>query len=154
MKTPEEIAAARQEVLRACDRLIVPVLGVSMGKAFMGVEALQVRGAAHGTPGWGAVVVFRRSGRLIAHRVIWRRRRPEGFHLLTRGDANPLFDYPWVTPADLVGVVEGVVRGGVEIPFSRADRWRGAGQWLRGLLLLAWRRLRRASTGPHQSVGR
>jgi hypothetical protein len=66
----------------------------------------------HGPPALriGDVIVFRQAGRLKAHRVVGRRRRPDGaLTYLAKGDASPAFDVP-VPAGQVIGrVIE--VRG-------------------------------------------
>ena len=79
----------------------VKVHGSSMLPAIQPGDVLQVRRSG-GHPSPGAVVLFRRDGRLVAHRVL--AHTPDG-HVVTRGDALASPDAP-VRADDVIGVVD------------------------------------------------
>jgi signal peptidase I len=80
----------------------------------------------------GEVIVFRRGGELIAHRLVTRRHAPEGLLLVAKGDNEPLADRP--VPAD---AILGVVRA-VQVPTGslRAVPLRDRRGWL--VARLSW----------------
>lgn len=103
----------------------------------------------------GDVVVFRRGGRLIAHRVlrIYHRRSERVF--ITKGDHIRRFDPP-VNANEIVGRVLAVERGGRQMALD-ATAWRVVG-WLIAVNTLAWvklygwgRGLERRLCGPQPS---
>jgi hypothetical protein len=67
----------------------------------------------------GRIVLFRRDGRLTAHRII----RASAEDLLTQGDSVPAHDLP-VQPAEIVGQVVGIRRNGrsVDPQYKLAQR--------------------------------
>jgi hypothetical protein len=143
-KPREEIRDGLAQVIREAERFVLPARGVSMGSGFSGVDGLILRGIRHARPGLGSILLFQRADLWVAHRVIARRRGAQGDAFLTRGDANAMFDHPWVEPADLLAQVIGVVRGGADHSFGFADRLAGAWRWMCGVALLGWRLSRRS----------
>ena len=91
----------------------------------------------------GDVIVYELAGGVLAHRVIVRRRTPEGRVYITQGDASWQPDQLPVPESAVRGVVVLVSRSAREF---RLDGWRGAIEkkwrwgWLRVKTLLARRR--------------
>jgi len=102
-----ELAA---EVLRSTGSLRLQVSGTSMIPAIWPGDILSVRGqtAAQSLP--GEIVVFRRDGRLVTHRVVKRIGGPGGFEWITRGDRVCRDDAP-VSSDDILGCVAAIERG-------------------------------------------
>ncbi len=126
------------------NRLFLRLRGASMAPALWPGDMLMARRRAFSDIIAGDIVVFRRAGRLIAHRVIGRDR--DGAALLTRGDAATHVDQP-VGEDRLLGVVEFVSRkGGAFAPLGR----RSLGQRALAALLrhssIASKALQRAQT--------
>ena len=79
--------------------------GTSMIPAIWPGDEVLVSPTAQAPPAKGAIILFLRSGRLFAHRVVAR----DGDRLITRGDAVADCDPP-VPAGDLLGVVTGIVQ--------------------------------------------
>jgi hypothetical protein len=76
-------------------------------------------------PRLGEIVVFADGGRVVAHRLVRRRRSVAGVQLLTRGDATLDFDRP-VRADQTFGVVRGCRRAGDGADVSVAASGAGA----------------------------
>ena len=102
-----ELAA---EVLRAGGKLRLRVTGASMLPVVWPGDILSIQGqdAAQANP--GDVVLFKRAGRLVAHRVVERTLCQGEVQWLTRGDTSPGNDAP-VSGRELLGRVTGIERG-------------------------------------------
>jgi signal peptidase I len=103
----------------------------------------------------GDVIVFRRGGRLVAHRVLRIYRRQSEPVFITKGDNVRRLDPP-VNGSEVVGRVLTVERGGWQMALDTAA-WRAVG-WLIALSTLAWiklygwgRGLKRRLWGPRPS---
>lgn len=118
--------------LEAAGELVLPLAGESMGPRWARATAVAVRVAAPPGPRWGDIVVFERSGRWYAHRLILRC----GARCVTKGDARWAWDRPVVRVEDLPGVVCGVVSNGVRVPVTRSR------------LRAGWELLRAAAAWP------
>jgi signal peptidase I len=88
-----------------CARL--KVTGLSMLPAIWPGDVLLVRSQPSDQLQPGQILLYRRNGRLTAHRII----RIDGDHLLTRGDCVPALDQP-VQANEIVGRVVGITRNG------------------------------------------
>jgi len=139
MSRREEMREIVVDVVRQAPESLVPARGVSMGRRFLGSSHLLVRGIAHVRPMLGDVVLFRRGGTWVAHRVAWVRGKGDERRLLTRGDANALFDAPWVSPDDLLGVVHGRRKNGILLHLSFRDQIIGWVQVMKSWALIAFR---------------
>jgi signal peptidase I len=74
----------------------------------------------------GQVILYRRSGKLTAHRII----RISRDCLIARGDALADFDAP-VSASEIVGRVESVLRNGRSIPLAQSLWQRAVSSMLR-----------------------
>ena len=103
-----ELAA---EVVRSFGVLRLRVTGGSMLPSVWPGDVLLARRQDISEVSAGDVVLFTREGRFIAHRVVSTTGDPENPCLVTRGDAQLAPDSP-VTPAELLGKVVFIMRGG------------------------------------------
>jgi hypothetical protein len=100
----------------------------------------------------GEVIVFRRGGALIAHRLVGRRHTVDGLRLFARGDAEAFLDPP-MDEADVMGVVRVVALAGERIEDLEAGWRRGtviamASWWSGRAAGVASRTLRRVPVPP------
>ena len=94
--------------------------GSSMTPAIADGDTLTAAPAGAGELRLGEVVLVRREGAVLAHRLVGRRRRPDGsVALVLRGDAAECDDPP-VDPADVLGRVVEAERDGVR---RRPSSW-------------------------------
>lgn len=127
-------------VLASSARVRFRASGASMAPAIRDGDAITVAPVAAGRLRRGEVVLARRGGGLVAHRLVRRLRRPDGaLELLLRGDAASTDD-PAVPEADVLGRVVEVDRGGLRTrpsswPARGAARLRWWARRLRGRLL-------------------
>lgn len=112
-------------------RTELPVQGYSMWPVLRSGERIVVR---HGgaVPQIGQVIVILHGDRVLAHRVIQRRRQGREFVLRTKGDTCLGPDPGWADPGRIVGVVEGVMQG--EVITRRTGL---QGPWARFLAVLS-----------------
>lgn len=115
--------------------------GVSMGPTWGPEALLGVRPVSPADPPLcGDVIVYEMGDGVLAHRVVFRRRSPEGWSYVTQGDARWQPDRIPVPESRVRGVVVRVWRGNQEL---RMDGWRGTGSkkmrwaWLRVKAMLA-----------------
>ena len=148
------LEAALEMWSRAGKQYFIPITGCSMLPLIQEGDRVLV---AHSCASVrrGDVIVFRRGGRLVAHRVlrIYRRRSEPVF--ITKGDNVRRFDPP-VNASEVAGRVLTVERGGWQMALDTAA-WRTVG-WLIALGTLAWiklygwgRGLKRRLWGPRPS---
>jgi hypothetical protein len=98
--------------------------GDSMGRGWGPEALLGVRPVSPAVPPLrGDVIVYEMGDGVLAHRVILRRRAPEGWIYTTQGDARWQPDQIPVPESCVRGVVIRVWRGNREL---RLDGWRGA----------------------------
>ena len=135
-----ELAA---ETLRVFGRLWLRVSGASMLPALRPGDVLQFQVYSAEQVEAGDVVLFRRGGRLVIHRVL--SKTPTG--LITQGDALATIDPP-VDSADLLGKVVSMSRRGRNLPFQasssasqRLTRWLFRHSDFATRLFLRWQRL-------------
>ena len=116
---------------------LIPITGCSMLPFIQDGDCLLV---AHGPTGVrrGDVVVFRRNGKLIAHRVLRICGDDAGTTFITKGDRVSHLD-PAVTADEMVGRVLAVKRGERYMSLDTAA-WRTLG-WLIALSAPAWTKL-------------
>lgn len=116
---------------------LVPIAGRSMLPFIQDGDRVLV---AHGCADVrrGDVIVFRRGGRLIAHRVLRIHRRESEPIFITKGDNIRRFDPP-VSASEMIGRVVAVERGDRQMALNTAA-WRAVG-WLIALCTLAWIKL-------------
>jgi hypothetical protein len=104
----EVVSALCAQVLRTGAPVRVRVFGTSMLPAIWPGDVVTVRPAAVTAElRCGEIAVFRRYGRLIAHRIV----EAGAGGLVTRGDAHDERDPP-VRPCELVGKVAAISRRG------------------------------------------
>jgi signal peptidase I len=90
----------------------LPVSGHSMRPTIAGGATLVVVGTARAPMRPGDIVVYEDAGRVICHRVVWRRRTPLGGELLTKGDGITLPPV-WVPASAVIGRVAAIETEGV-----------------------------------------
>ena len=123
--------------------------GNSMRPAIWPGDCLVIESVEPSDLAIGDVVVWRRHGSIVAHRVVAMSHRAGGIHIITRGDRLHVDDEP-AAPAALIGRITSIRRGPFRFdPASPAGpSWRAASvvlEWAltcRRLLSLAWRRAR------------
>lgn len=97
--------ALAAEVLATFGEVRLPVTGISMLPVMWPGDLLEIRRQDPAAIRRGDVVVFRRDGRLVVHRVI----RNNGRHLLTHGDHVTRPDAP-VPLTEVLGCVVAIER--------------------------------------------
>jgi signal peptidase I len=152
---PTSVLEAALEIWsQAGKQYFVPITGCSMLPLIQeGDRVLVAHSCASARQ--GDVIVFRRGGRLVAHRVLRIYRRQSEPVFITKGDNVRRFDPP-VNASEVVGRVLTVEREGWQMALDTAA-WRAVG-WLIALSTLAWiklygwgRRLKRRLWGPRPS---
>jgi len=142
------------EVARDFGEVRLKVTGASMLPAIWPGDVITVRRRGIAELGPGQIVLSRRGGRLLAHRIT----RIRGNFLTTRGDSLECDDPP-ITESDIVGEVVYLVRNGRRVHLKQS-RWqrvgssilRRSGFCLR-LALRIGRRLRRSGSREMSWVG-
>ena len=116
------------EVLKSSGQAKLAVTGTSMLSSIWPGDVLEVRrqNAAEICP--GEVVLFKRDGRLLAHRVVAKVGGPERTLLITRGDRLRMPEPP-VSPEELLGRVTAIVRGERRTE-PRLTRWGRVTSWV------------------------
>ena len=109
------------EVLSSSGRLRLRVTGWSMLPAIFPGDTLVIEPASSESVGKGDIVLFRRDGRLFAHRVSGKSGSASDFQIVTQGDgmANP---DPPVSSSQLLGKVSFVVRDGRCLELAHTPR--------------------------------
>lgn len=97
------------ETLRNSGKLRLQVRGWSMLPAVLPDDTLVIESVT-GPVEQGNIVLYRRDGRLFAHRVLAAPSRENG-HVITQGDALPFEDAP-VPISELLGKVAYIIRKG------------------------------------------
>ena len=100
-----------EKTLRLFGSLHLRVTGFSMLPSVWPGDLLLIRRQQMEQIHPGDIVLFAWHGRLIAHRVVFKTDDLEAPSLITRGDALPSQDAP-ISPAQLLGKVSGILRGG------------------------------------------
>jgi signal peptidase len=90
------------------------VSGISMVPAIRPGDLISVERARVEEISSGEIVVFKREGRLVAHRVVARTGIPSESYLVTRGDRTRRND-ALVSSAELVGRITRIERGGFRV---------------------------------------
>jgi hypothetical protein len=131
------LEAALDEWGQAGEQHQIPISGNSMWPAIHHGDRVLV---AHGCAGVrrGDVLVFRRDGQLIAHRVMRITGGDADPTFVTKGDNAPQFDPP-LSADEIVGRVLAVERDGQHMSLD-TPAWRALG-WLAAVGTLAWTRL-------------
>ena len=109
------------EVLTSSGSLRLRVTGWSMLPAISPGDTLVIEPARSESVGKGDIVLFRRDGRLFAHRVSGKSGSAADFQIVTQGDgmANP---DPPVSSSQLLGKVSFVVRDGRSLELAKTPR--------------------------------
>jgi signal peptidase len=109
------------EVLSSSGRLRLRVTGWSMLPAIFPGDTLVIEPARSEGVTKGDIVLFRRDGRLFAHRVSGKSGSASDFQIVTQGDgmANP---DPPVSSSQLLGKVSFVVRDGRCLELAQTQR--------------------------------
>jgi hypothetical protein len=117
------------EVLGGRGRVRFRAFGTSMLPALWPGDVLDIERNAEGQIREGDIALFKRQGKLFAHRVLAVCGFGDQRVMLAQGDSISRPDPPFLA-SELLGRVEAVVRGGDEIPvkrrpgaFSRAASW-------------------------------
>ncbi len=114
------------EVLRSFGAARLAVTGTSMLPAIWPCDVLEVRRQGLEEVRRGDVVLFRRDGLLVAHRVVETFDREGGNLLVTRGDRQRATDSP-ISIDELLGRVTNVLRGNRRrVPRLNFACWVGA----------------------------
>ncbi len=100
-----------EKTLRLFGSLRLRVTGLSMLPSVWPGDLLLIRRQQMDQIYPGDIVLFARHSRLVAHRVVLKRDDLGAPSLITRGDALPSQDSP-ISPAQLLGKVSGILRGG------------------------------------------
>jgi hypothetical protein len=100
-----DILDALEEALRLHGEVVVPAAGVSMDGVFREAEGLVVHALCDESVRRGDVVVIRREGLWVVHRVVLCWGRGSRRTVVTKGDAVRTIDRPFSGPDDIVGRV-------------------------------------------------
>ena len=92
-------------LLEEKNEVFLPAAGLSMDPAIRHGEGVVVRAVPETEIRFGDVVLFNRSGQLVAHRVVRVQRGGAGRRFVTKGDRLAAFDHPIPGPAVLGRVV-------------------------------------------------
>jgi hypothetical protein len=126
----ELLAAA----LDAGGRIVLPSAGASMGTAFANAAAVQVDRPDRRRLRIGAVIVYRRAGAWIAHRVVWVFPPSSPWLCVTKADGVNALDRPFVRAEEWLGIVSALRFGEQWRDLAgSAARWRGVARALSGL---------------------
>lgn len=146
MISSNELDPILEDVLKSRGELRLPAHGFSMGACYRAAEGLALRPADRIRI--GTVLVYRRGGLWIAHRVIWVFPEQDARLCLTKGDAVMAFDRPAVMKGEEVAVVAALRTGNTIVdlttPWNRACE---AGRGLVGLALAAMHQVARRGLG-------
>jgi len=124
------------------------VTGASMIPAIWPGDVITIRRRGVAELQSGQIVLSRRGGMLVAHRITCIR----GHHVITRGDSLQ-HDDPPVRPSDIVGEVVSIVRNGCRVHLTQSCWQRVGSSILRRsdfclrMALRVNRRLRRSRSG-------
>jgi len=135
------------EVVQAAGSASLRVTGLSMLPSIRPGDELVVRRHVIGDLTPGEVVLFRRDGKLTAHRIM----RISGEYLITRGDSAPANDPP-VRMSELVGRVEGILRDGRPVAPGNSI-WRSVAAWTMRRSELCTRLFLRLTGGGRRFAG-
>lgn len=111
------------DVVRGFGSARLKVTGASMIPALWPGDVITVRHDAAAGLLPGQIVLHRREGKLVAHRIV----HIHNDSFFTRGDALPQGDPP-ISESDIVGKVVAIVRNG-RIAHLRQPRWQRAFSW-------------------------
>jgi signal peptidase I len=114
------------EVVRGTGSASLKVTGFSMLPAIWPGDVLRVRSLSPDQIQQGQIVLYRRNGELVAHRVIGSPQSADSF-VITRGDSVPSLD-PLLQPNEIIGQVVAICRNGRAVsvhnsPAQRAAAW-------------------------------
>ena len=109
------------EVLTSSGSLRLRVTGWSMLPAIFPGDTLVIEPARSESVGKGDIVLFRRDGRLFAHRVSGKSGSASDFQIVTQGDGMRNPDPP-VSSSQLLGKVSFVVREGRCLELAQTPR--------------------------------
>jgi signal peptidase I len=133
----------------------LPVSGRSMRPMIAGGATLVVGGAGAIVIRPGDIVVYEDAGHVICHRVLWRRRTPTGYEVLTKGDSVAL-PPAWVPASALIGRVVAIetcgVRRRLDEPGARVRAFVVVGRAWAGLLRRRLTRVVRTLTMPARAA--
>lgn len=149
MATSNELDQVLEDVLKSRGELRLPARGFSMGARYRTADALSLRPAARIRI--GTVLVYRRDGLWVAHRVIWVFQERDERLCLTKGDAVMACDRPAVMKGEEVAVVGAFRAGGNAVDLTTPwNRLRETGRGLIGLLAAAMFEVGRRVLGRSQ----
>jgi len=107
------------DVLRSFGVLRLGVTGCSMMPSIWSGDVLEIRREDPANISMGDVILFGRSGRLFAHRVVAISSASNESCWITQGDGLSVADVP-VQPAEFLGKVSGIFRGDCRIEPRRS----------------------------------
>ena len=135
---PDPVLEAALEIWsRAGEQHLIPITGRSMRPLIRDGDLVLVA-HGHADVRQGDVVVFRREGKLVAHRVLRVYGAGTGKRFLTKGDNAPQFD-PLLGAEEIVGRVLAVRRGDRQMSLD-TTAWRSVGRFV-AVATLAWTKL-------------
>lgn len=152
MESINDLDPILEEVLESRGELRLPARGFSMGARYRMAGALSLRRADRIRI--GTVLVYRRDGLWVAHRVIWVFPSHDARLCLTKGDAVMAPDFPAVMKGEEIAVVAGI-RTGSDV-MDLTTPWRRAcetGKGLAGLVLAAMHQGARRALGRSPPPG-
>jgi signal peptidase len=114
------------DVVRNFGEARLKVTGASMIPAIWPGDVITIRRRGVAELQSGQIVLSRRGGMLVAHRITCIR----GHHVITRGDSLQ-HDDPPVRPSDIVGEVVSIVRNGCQVRPRQSFRQRFVSSVLR-----------------------
>jgi signal peptidase I len=134
--TDTEILETLAAAVESGRRIWVRPAGVSMGPAFHKADAVAVESARVFRLQPGRIVVYQRSNRWVAHRIVWVFGSRSPYRCITKGDGLPHLDRPFVSRQEWIGMVTAVRHG------TRIRNLNGLVERIRGIFRivagLAW----------------
>lgn len=131
------------EVVSSAGAADLKVTGASMLPVIQAGDVLRIRRHLPDELELGKIILYHRSGRLIAHRIL----RISGEYLFTRGDSLPSLDPP-VRRGEVIGLVENIFRNGQAVDTRRTIWQRGMASILRWSEICTKAYLRVSARGP------
>jgi hypothetical protein len=136
LNTDDDLDELLLDLLHSEGKLTLPARGFSMRRHDRWADTLVLYPVDVNRLRIGSVLVFRRHGIWVAHRVIWVFPKDDPRLCVTKGDAFMAFDRPAVMKGDEVAVV-GAIATGDRVQSLTATRWIRTREKYRGLVGLA-----------------